>query len=230
MTQASLQRRAAPAFDLSGVDLNQMARQALQPWADAYDSWRSSVDELTRSRTTPKAKSCGCTCGCTCDCAPCQPDDCACRCCVTDADLVVEARVGERRIIPIVIENAWRRERDVELELSTWTAIAGAEVTGQIEAPTSFKLAPCGRENVVLIVEIAAAAASPTPGKAAGRGAAATQPPPTERQAPDVSRCEVAYADLRIIGCDMRSIRIAVAVLPRTCSAYVANCGCACCC
>jgi hypothetical protein len=131
MIQASLPRRTAPAFDLSGIDLNQMARQALQPWADAYDTWRSGLDQLTRSPTKSSSK----TCSCACDCAPCQPDPCACRCCVTDADLVVEARVGERRVIPIVIENAWRRERDVELELSSWTAIAeGVEVKVQAGA------------------------------------------------------------------------------------------------
>lgn len=228
MIQASLQRRTTPAFDLSGIDLNQMARQAFQPWADAYDSWRSSLDQLTRSQTNPSSK----TCGCACDCAPCQPDACACRCCVTDADLVIEARVGERRVIPIVIENAWRRERDVELELSSWTAIAeGVEVKGQIVGPTSFKLAPCGHEDVVLVVEIAPTPKTPTSGGAARRNAAATaEPTPIDRQTPDVTRCEVAYADLRIKGCDMRSVRIAVAVLPRTCEAYVVDCGCTCCC
>jgi hypothetical protein len=152
---------------------------------------------------------------------------------VTDADLVVEARVGERRVIPIVIENAWRRERDVELELSSWTAIAeGVEVKGQIVGPPRFKLAPCGHEDVVLVVEIAPTPTPPpTSGGAAGRNATATtEPTPTDRQTPDVTRCEVAYADLRIKGCDMRSVRIAVAVLPRTCEAYVVDCGCACCC
>ncbi|HEY2594953.1 MAG TPA: hypothetical protein VGK33_13740 [Chloroflexota bacterium] len=151
---------------------------------------------------------------------------------MTDADLVVEARVGERRVIPIAIENAWRRERDVELEMSTWTAIAqGVEVKGQITTPTSFKLAPCGREEVVLIVEIAPPATPPASGGAAGRNAATTaKPTSTDRTAPDVTRCEVSYADLRIKGCDMRSVRIAVIVLPRTCEAYVVDCGCACCC
>ena len=49
------------------------------------------------------------------------------------------------------------------------------------------------------------------------------------REIPDVDGCAVSYADLRIKGCDMRSIRIAVAVLPRECDAYIVDCHCGCC-
>lgn len=209
MIQATLPRRAA-----GELDLNQLARQALQPWADAYDSWRTGMDtwnsgvsDLLRRSAKSNASQCGCP--------VCRTDPCACRCCVTDADLVVEARVGERRVIPIVVENRWRRERDIELELSSWTKTSDdIQVSGEVLGEAAFKLAPCGEAQVVLVVTIG------------GEGAG---PNDERRQLPDTDRCVVSYADLRIKGCDLRSIRIAVAVLPRNCEAYTVDCACGCC-
>ena len=241
MIQATLPRRGAQPFDLNQVDLNQMARDAIQPWADAFDSWRSGVDGMMRPFTGQK--SCGC------GCPTCLPDPCNCKCCVTDADLVIEGRVGERRIVPIVIENKWRREREVELELSDFSKVAdGITITAAIVGPTKFTLAPCGQQEVILVVNYTTAgltpapppAPAPTPNTPAGKAAAAAQAAagtrdgndtiPPGRELPDVDRCIVAYADLRVKGCDLRSIRIAVAVLPRTCEPFVVDCGCSCCC
>lgn len=229
MIQATLPRRAAQDPGLGGIDLNQLARQALEPWAQAYDAWRTGVDRLARA-PAPSASHCGCP--------TCRPDPCVCRCCVTDADLVVEARVGERRIVPIVIENRWRRERDVELELSSWTRIGDdVAVRGAIVSDAAFKLEPCGRVEVVLVLEVAGEQdfttgktldGRTTAGKLRGQ-ATAEGVVNERRRLADVTRCEVAYADLRIKGCDMRSVRIAVAVLPRDCGAFAVDCGCACC-
>ncbi|MBX3484893.1 hypothetical protein [Phenylobacterium sp.] len=230
MIQASLPRRSTPALDLGAIDLNGLARQALKPWSEAYDQWLTGVDALVKPLAKPSQGDCGCP--------TCRPDPCACRCCVTDADLVVEARVGEQRVVPIILENPWRRERDIELELSSWTAIGGdIAVRGEIATPTAFGLAPCGREEIVLLLRVTGGAAvkeqTQAAGKAAEKGPNERIEAETvrgERRLPDVTRCEVAYADLRIKGCDMRSIRIAVAVLPRDCEAYTVDCGCACCC
>lgn len=233
MIQATLPRRATQDFGLGGVDLNQVARQALQPWAEAYDAWRTGMEQLTRAPKTSASQ---------CGCMSCQPDPCACRCCVKDADLVVEARVGERRIVPIVIENAWRRERSLELELSSWTAIGDdLQVRGRIVSETTFKLEPCGRAEVILVIEIGGETEGKDPNTTskaldgrttaakANEQQAANGVAATRARLPDVEDCEIAYADLRIKGCDMRSIRIAVAVLPRSCQAYTVDCGCACC-
>jgi hypothetical protein len=208
MIQATLPRRVAPQ-----VDLNQLAQQVMQPWAQAYDTWRSGVADLVRPAPTPASQA-------RCGCPACSPDPCGCQCCVSDADLVIEARLGEQRIIPITIENHWRRERDIELELSSWTKIGdNVPVSADILSATAFKLAPCGEEHVVIAVRIGAAGTVSTDGK---------RDPQTDRL-PDVDRCLVSYADLRIKGCDLRSIRIAVAVLPRDCDAYTADCDCGCC-
>lgn len=239
MIQATLPRRTAPP-----IDLNQLAQQALQPWADAFDTWRTGMDSwntgvanLVRPARTAKSD---------CGCPVCAPDPCSCRCCVTDADLVIEARVGERRVIPVIIENKWRRARDVEVELSSWTAISDTvEIHAEIFGPAAFTLAPCGQEQVVMLVTVAgklspAPTPAPTPappppntvpGKIAGKSQTAKDvAPATDRQLPDVDRCLVSYADLRIKGCDLRSVRVAVAVLPRDCEAFTVDCGCSCCC
>jgi hypothetical protein len=204
MIQATLPRQAAPQ-----LDLNQLAQQVMQPWANAYDNWRSGVADLVRPAPASRAR---------CDCPACNPDPCGCKCCVADADLVIEARLGEQRIIPVTIENHWRRERDIELELSSWTKIGdNLPIEARILSETAFKLAPCGEAHVVIAVGVGATAFS-TDGQ---RG--------PENKLPDVDRCLVSYADLRIKGCDLRSIRIAVAVLPRDCDAYTADCDCGCC-
>jgi hypothetical protein len=206
MIQATLPRRAAPQ-----VDLNQLAQQVMQPWAQAYDTWRSGVADLLRPAPTPASKA-------RWGCPACKEDPCACQCCVSDADLVVEARLGEQRIIPITIENHWRRERDIELELSSWTKIGeNVPISADILSETAFKLAPCGEAHVVIAVRVGATANGSIDGQR------------ENERLPDVDRCLVSYADLRIKGCDLRSIRIAVAVLPRHCDAYTADCDCGCC-
>ncbi|HEX7887265.1 MAG TPA: hypothetical protein VF474_14910 [Phenylobacterium sp.] len=200
MMQATLPRQATPE-----LDLNKLAKQAFQPWADAYETWRSGVEDLVRK---PKAKDHAC--------GACKADPCACNCCVSDADLLIEARAGERRIVPIVVENKWRREREVEIELSSWTKLPdGLQVSADLLTPAQFTLAPCGEQQVVLAIDIRSASTD-----ANGQSG----------RARDVDRCEVAYADLRIKGCAIRPIRIAVAVLPLDCGAYKADCGCECCC
>jgi hypothetical protein len=196
MTRSLIVRDRANDFDFAGL-----MRDAFRPWKNAYDSWNSGVSDLL-DRGSAKGECC----------SKCKSDDCHCRCCVVDSDLLVEARVGERRIVPITIENHWRRERDIEIELSSWTKIDGQiAVEAQIATPAKFTIKPCGEERAILVIEISGSAVD------------------ERRHLADVRNCAVAYADLRLKGCDMRSIRIAVAVLPRECDDYVVHCACGCC-
>ncbi len=186
----------------AGRDYGAVLRDLAQPWGELYDAW---VDAVRPKPWTGDKHASGCSC-------PRCRDDCRCRCCISDADLLVRARVGERRIVPIVIENNWRREREIELELSNWSAPStDVKVTGELMQPTKFILKPCEEKTVILGVSIGA-----------GRS-------DNERELNDVRDCVVFYADLRIIGCDMRSVRIAVAVLPRDCDAFRIDCRCVCC-
>jgi hypothetical protein len=150
-----------------------------------------------------------------CGCDEYSADDCHCRCCISDADLLVYARVGEQRVVPIMIENSRRRERQVRLELSSWTTRPGKDIAinAQILPATEFVLQPCQEHAVTLLIR--------------------TMAPSDTGDRPDrlgdVDECTVYYADLRVEGCDLRPVRIALALLPRDCVAYQIDCRCGCC-
>ncbi len=156
-----------------------------------------------------RCRSCGTTCR----------GSCHCTCCVSDADLVVRARLGERRVVPIRIHNERQRPRQVVLELSDFTTSGGHEVpvTGRIATAAQFELAACSDHDTILVLESELPDGSPDDSTGSDR---------TPR---DVDDCTVAYADLRIQGCDVRPMRIAVLLLPRDCDAHEVHCACGCC-
>lgn len=174
-------------------------------------------------------------------CRRCGADPCACVCCIGDVDLAVYSRVGEQRVIPIVVENERHRDKEISLELSAWTTRGGkpAPVDTVLLEPKTFSLPACGEQTVTLIVR--AKDDGPTPGggtsdaqggKGEAPGGKAVEHPSTDatsRKFPDVDDCLVATADLRVVGCDHRPIRIAVALLPRDCDPFRVHCGCTCC-
>lgn len=94
--------------------------------------------------------------GCRCDecdhCRHCKPESCECFCCIGDVDLVVYARVGETRVIPIVVENERRREKSVSVELSPWRSRGGspAPVDTVSFEPKTFVLAPCAEREITV--------------------------------------------------------------------------------
>lgn len=174
---------------------------------------------------------------------PCHHDDsCHCFCCVVDADLVVEARLGELRIVPIRLHNERRREREISLDLSPFTTKGGkpAPVVGTILPSTNFTLAACEDRDVVIglaVREPVVAKPDDNPNQpesprdvadvAAAGFSGLTED--AERKLSDVDDCLVAYGHLRIDGCDVRPVRIAVAILPRDCGAHQVHCAHACC-
>jgi hypothetical protein len=140
------------------------------------------------------------------DCRSCD-DPCECRCCIPRCDLLVYARLEETRVIPFVIENRRPRERHVTLHLSDWKTVGGGTVgvtTVELE-PASFELRPCSRQIAQLKFSTVA----------------------EERR--EVQTCVVAHADLTVEGCDMKPLRIAVAILPMECGPYCIDCSCGCC-
>lgn len=162
--------------------------------------------------------------GCRCpkcarrECRRCGCDPCECVCCIGDVDLVMYARVGEQRVIPIVVENPRRREKSVTVELGNWRTRGGGAVpvdTVDIE-PKAFTLPPCGEQKITLVVSVRPL--DQTSGDQQSNGGKR-----------DVDTCLVATADLTLVGCDHRPIRIAVAILPRDCDPFRIDCGCGCC-
>jgi hypothetical protein len=147
---------------------------------------------------------------------PCRHDDCECYCCIGDADFVVYARLGEVRILPIRLENSRRRERQITLEFSGWSRRGGTKVNvpTQIIPEGGFTLPACDEREVRLRVDLA---------QAGGDN------PDSSNRLPDVDDCLVLYGDLRVEGCDIRPVRIALALLPNDCDPFVIECGCDCC-
>ena len=165
-----------------------------------------------------------------CHCLDCRRDDCHCRCCVVNADLVVHARLGERRIVPVTIENSRRREREIRLELSDFTTHSGndVEVTGRLLSPAEFTLAGCEEQDAVIGIAVGTEMGDDAPQKPRAKSESAKEGTKPDRL-PDLDDCVVAYADLRIVGCDNRPVRIAVTTLPRDCHSYPVDCSCGCC-
>lgn len=210
-----------------------------QPWATLAQSWMAPAASQPWPGTATQPHThrhhehhhghphghqhdCGCEQG---DCDGCPGDQCQCRCCIADADLIVYARLGERRLVPLTIENPRRRERQVKLELSNFTRSgrASANVKAEIMGPAEFTVPACQEHEAIRLIE----AISPT-----NEGDKTNEPGATvinERKLPDVEECEVFYADLRVEGCDMRPVRIALALLPRDSAGYKVDCGCNCC-
>jgi hypothetical protein len=143
------------------------------------------------------------------DCAAalkCHPRDCTCDCCIGDADIELYTELGETRIVPLVISNERSSPRRIVLELCEPIEWPKVRVLG----PTEFELKPCEKREVLLEVT-------------------ASAPPDAAGHDRDVTSCQVAYAELCIRGCDVRSLRLAIAVLPRHCLAYHVRCFCECC-
>ena len=181
-----------------------------------------------------------CGCGCrgrdTCN-------DCHCECCVCDADVLVHARCGEVRRIPLTFENDTRRDRPVTLELGKFVTSGGRDLGWAAQlSETKFTLRPCDEHTVTLLVAIRCETEKPSPDSEPNPGS--TRPEATITAVrPDsveglnalaqrfgrVDRCEVGYATIRAEGCLTRPVVVAIAVLPDDCDAYRHPCGCNCC-
>src|SRR5947209_2562603 len=109
----------------SGMDLvnqwnNLFTRPVMESlnrmWGGVLDPWMGGTMQSSKRRSTRlhRFHSCGCR---DCDCDDCVQDGCHCSCCIGDADLLIYARLGERRVVPLVVENNRHRERQIRLEL-----------------------------------------------------------------------------------------------------------------
>lgn len=157
-------------------------------------------------------------------------DDCcrdACDCCVPDADVVVRARVGERRVIPFRLHNAWRREREVTLAVGPWHLCSGEGlVVVAVLETEKVVLKPCEDRIIRLGLAVMAEADEETGGTDEPNDIGRTEV--THRFTRDLDTCASAYADVRFEGC-ARPQRIAVVVSPTECDAVDVACDCGCC-
>ncbi len=80
--------------------------------------------------------------------------DSPCHCCIADADVVLHARAGEQRVIPFLLRNPWRREREVTVAVGPWQVYDGGrlEVRSVLDTGESLTLQPCEKRVVRLVV------------------------------------------------------------------------------
>ncbi len=149
----------------------------------------------------------------------CECETDACACCVPEADIVLHARAGERRVVPFVLHNRWRRDREVSVAVGPWHRCSGAELTIRADVDAeAFTLGPCEDRIVRLLVTVGGA----------DDAAVAKEKGETAVRFADVGQCSSAYADVRFEGC-ARPQRVAVVVEPAACNAVEVVCDCGCC-
>ena len=173
----------------------------------------------------------------------CGCDDRHCECCVCDADVLLHARCGELRRIPLTFENESRRDREVTLELGKFLSSGGRDLNWIAQlSETHFTLRPCDEHTVTLMVGIRCDTKDKPNGDTSGESGTGKEAAVGIRALAEnvnalvanerfgsVDRCEVGYATIRAEGCQTRPIVVAVAVLPDDCDAYRHPCGCTCC-
>lgn len=176
--------------------------------------------------------------------------DCRCDCCIVDADIVVFARCGEVRVVPIEVANDSRKIREnVDVQVSNVRSSGGRVLPWPtlIQPKGPLNLQPCSTTRLELLVQIVCGAepgksdAAPSDiatGETSPDPSAGAQDTPADALSAlaeqggfpvDVDRCEVGYATIRLDGCLVRPIVVAVAVLPGECDSYRTGCSCCCC-
>lgn len=166
-------------------------------------------------------------CGCGCK----DDHDCGCDCCIHDADVVVYAHCGEIRVIPVEVANDTRRDReDVNVEISDIRTSGGTVLPWQalINPSGSLTLPACSTTKLELLVHVVCGKSDPPKGKPDADVLRAAVAQRTDTG--DVDGCEVGYVTIRLGGCVVRPIVVAIAVLPDRCDAYRVGCACSCCC
>ena len=154
-----------------------------------------------------------------------------CGCSIPEADIVLHARAGEERVIPFLLRNPWRREREVAVAVGAWHVCEGGrlEVRSEVDAGESLTLQPCENRVVRLGVRVQGICDDTKNAKGDSKGDPKNGPTDERRFGCDVESCASAYADVRFEGC-ARPQRVAVVVHPASCNAVELPCDCGCCC
>lgn len=154
-----------------------------------------------------------------------------CGCIIPEADIVLHARAGEERVIPFLLCNPWRREREVAVAVGAWHVCEGGrlEVRSEVDAGESLTLQPCENRVVRLGVRVQGICDDTKNTKDDTKGDPKSGPTDERRFGCDVESCASAYADVRFEGC-ARPQRVAVVVHPASCNAVELPCDCGCCC
>lgn len=213
MTSRSSSVLCAPAYS-----------DAVRAWYDAADTLLQPWRDLLQAKGTRPAK---------------DPTACAgpCDCCVPDADVLVHARAGERRVVPLLLTNPGRRPMTVTVDVGAFSPCGSSgdiSVDARVVPDTEVQLAACGRETVELVLEIGRPGTQHDSQQQPGTATAAREDAVVAIHSGRVLRrtdeqCSTLVSDVRFVGCGSRALRIGVIVLPAACDAYEVRCDCGCC-
>jgi hypothetical protein len=213
------------------------SQTAFEPWKQAWETVMPGVPGRTAgmashhhihgSRSHRGHESCGCQ-SCECESHECESHECGnhCHCCVPDADVLLHARAGERRVVPFLLRNPWRRELEVSLAVGPWQVCNGGrlEVQSSFDAGESLMLQPCEKRVVRLNVGLRAISDDGNELKKTPDSKNDQRGGPSSC---DVESCVSAYADVRFEGC-ARAQRLGIVVHPAICDAVELPCECSC--
>lgn len=146
---------------------------------------------------------------------------CECNGCGADADVVLTARVGERRVVPIEVRNPTHRDVVVSIDPGPWTSCDGNQlaVRSAVRPDGDVTIAGCSSREFLLVVEVGGAIDEPgKPGDVRN----------DYRQDVPLRCCTTLTSDMRINGCGT-TLRVAINVLPLDCDPVEVTC-CGCCC
>jgi hypothetical protein len=154
------------------------------------------------------------------DCHECR-GRCECNGCGADADVLITARPGERRVIPIEVRNPTHRDVTVTVDPGPWTSCDGNQVGVQsiVRPAAEVTIAGCSSHEFLLVVETGGVSQDPTtPGDVKDN----------YLQGAPLRCCATLTSDIRINGCGT-TLRVAINVLPLDCDPVEVTC-CGCCC
>ena len=194
---------------------------------DAWSTWSDWTTAATEAGGRPGRRrwrgrrGCGCQDGSHDDCGSGHRehhkgrcDHCSCCSCGDGADVLIEARVGERRVVPVTLHNPRRRPVTATLQPGDWTSCSSdaPPVVTRLVPSGEVALGPCESSQVLAVIEVG--------GQGSKDG--------NDNVIGDLRCCTVLVSDIRIEGCGT-TVRLAVAVLPTDCGELeVTCCGCGC--
>ena len=142
-------------------------------------------------------------------------------------------------MVPIEVANDTRKIREnVDVQVSDVRSAGGTVLAWPtVMRPAGpLTLEPCSTTRLELVVQVACGTEQ---GKGSpGQSDTGQSAPPDASAAmaaqrepgSDVDQCEVGYVTIRLGGCLVRPIVVAIAALPLACDSYRTGCSCSCCC
>ena len=129
--------------------------ETLSAWEPMFsaldDTWQAWTRGLSATTSRPSGHRHG-------ECRGCR-GRCECNGCDADADVVLTARTGERRVVPIEVRNPTHRDVVVSIDPGPWTSCDGNQlaVRSAVRPEGDVTIAGCSSREFLLVVEVGGA-------------------------------------------------------------------------